>query len=220
MKIVDAITSIRLSAFRDMGDKNDQKALINYRSNIELSEALYPTLHILEVIVRNHLVEQINILKGPDWLINNRSWLGSIQIDMINKAEWKLRRAGKLVTSGGLVAELTLGFWASLTSNYYRHPIYGIWPNIPVKGVFPYSPTLQNKVTKISHELQRIKNLRNRVFHFESITTVKDLDYLYSATTDLIAWVSPEVTAYLKAFDRFPQTFTDFSKIPPRKFKW
>jgi hypothetical protein len=156
------------------------RAVKLYRANIQLSQAYYPLISVLEVALRNAIDIQVSkFFLDNDWLITQRAnfanhpamvykdkW-GNKQPDhffseKIYGAEQKLRYRGVNLTHGKLLAELMFGFWVKF---FDSSPIK-ILLAAPLKA-FKNPPPLPAKA--IHSHLTTILNLRNRISHSEPI---------------------------------------------------
>lgn len=204
--IFDELTMIfsqeRLGNYLSHTDCNDNKdaALLTYSWNIELSQALYPALQILEISLRNSLHKTFTEnFKTEFWF--NLSFLNQKEQSKINKAIKTLKNRKKTLTSGRIVAELSFGFWVSLFDIRYEHDQI-LWPK-SIKPTFPFLPKGQKTRQFLSRELNRIKLLRNRIFHYEPIWHLKDLTEQHDKIIYLIKCLSPSAANYLTTLDKF-----------------
>ena len=112
----------RLDGYLGHAKCNNSKsdALIAYSWNIELSQALYPALQILEITLRNSLHQALSTIFDTDhWF--ELSFLHEKERKQVDKAKDDLRKQKKRITSGRVVAELSFGFWTSLFDIRYEH---------------------------------------------------------------------------------------------------
>ena len=66
-KLAPSVSSVRLEAHRPSGG-SDVEMLINYFWNVELCKALYPSIHALEVSLRNSIHAAANDhYRTPFW---------------------------------------------------------------------------------------------------------------------------------------------------------
>ncbi|WP_052403135.1 hypothetical protein [Legionella massiliensis] len=100
-----------------------------------------------------------------------------------------LRKRNKSIEAGRIVAELSFGFWTSLFDIRYEHSQV-LWPKL-LKGTFQYLPKRQRTRAFLSRELNRIRFLRNRVFHHEPIWPWKDLAQQHQQILNLTNGLSP-----------------------------
>ncbi|MBI0447242.1 hypothetical protein D9600_15110 [Deinococcus sp. DB0503] len=154
----------RLSAY---AGATDQEKLTQYAKNVKLSEALYPVLQTLEVVLRNRVEEALQGQFGSAWysapdfqaLVTPRTW------DTVQKAIRDLDARRRTVSSGAVVAELSFGFWTHLFIGRYETGFYT--PNVGV--LLPYAPPSRRSRAYVQRELDMVRRLRNRVFHHEPI---------------------------------------------------
>jgi hypothetical protein len=208
--IFDDLTVIfsqeRLDGYLSHAHCNNSKneALIAYSWNIELSQTLYPALQILEITLRNSLHKTIsNHCQTEQWF--DLAFLHIKEQIKITKAKKTLKDKKKTLTPGRIVAELSFGFWVSLFDIRYEHD-QTLWPKL-IKPTFPYSPKGHRTRSFLSRELNRIKFLRNRVFHYEPIWHWKDLLDQYNSLTKLAKYISPSASEYLYILDQFPEIY-------------
>ena len=148
------------------GDFN--KALNHYKANIELSEAFYPLLSILEVGLRNNIDLQLKQKFNDDYWFENQEFIKIVsrfQVDRITEARNNILREKKIVTSGKIISELSFGFWTSLLDTKFERTL---WKNIRL--AFPNCPKNNRKRKTMSSKFNGIRKLRNRIFHHESIS--------------------------------------------------
>lgn len=98
--------------------KNDlSKAIAHYKSNILISESFYPLLAVLEIGLRNSIDFQlIKKFNDKEWF-DNKDFVKIVtrfQIDRISQARTNIHSEKKIITPGGIISELSFGFWTSL----------------------------------------------------------------------------------------------------------
>jgi len=198
---VDAMSSERLSGYHRKGQaESASHVLRRYLWNMQLSEALYPALNLLEVTLRNRLHTALNRHAGRD------DWYTVIALEpreaaAIQDAIALLVRQGKPVTAGGVVAELSFGFWCSLFDVRYEHG-QRLWPWLAT-AVFPFAPRHERQRKNLSRHINRIRKLRNRVFHYEPLWHWHDLADQHALAVNLLKWLNPDMADVLAAVDRF-----------------
>lgn len=210
--IFDELTVIfsqeRLDGYLGHAYCNNSKneALIAYSWNIELSQALYPALQILEITLRNSLHRAITEnFQTEQWF--ELSFLHEKEQAKINKAKKTIKDKKKTLTPGRIVAELSFGFWVSLFDIRYEHD-QTLWPKL-IKPTFPFLPKGQRTRNFLSRELNRIKFLRNRIFHYEPIWHWKDLSQQHDSISHLTNSLSPSAANYLTMLDQFKEVHTN-----------
>ena len=165
-----------------------------------LSEALYPTLQSVEVVLRNTIHEAARQHFGrEDWfddttIVNHRN-------DIVNltKAKETLRRTNKALEPSRIIAELGFGFWTSMLDRRYERIL---WPRL-IHDAFPYVPRRLRTRSTLSRRFHHIRQLRNRVFHHEPVWHWKDLARRHREILEAIAWVEPDVCKLVLSIDRF-----------------
>jgi hypothetical protein len=196
----------RLAAYRRHTTKGDD-ALALYISNLELSQALYIPLSILEVALRNAIHAQLSRKTGQD------NWYMTIHKHPILGAEWgkvsvALRDVSKknakdyIPGSGQVIAELMFGFWTGLFNAQYE---VELWANL--KHCFPRLPKRNRQRKTVETNLSPIRNLRNRVYHCEPICwNLTKLAQTHQRIHAVIYWIDPTLQEWLVQIDTFPST--------------
>lgn len=179
-----------------------EQAYARYRWNVQLCEALYPTLHCLEVALRNALHREIAAhYRSERWF--EEPWLAPRQHQQVAEAKSKLRDKRKPDDPGRVVAELSFGFWCGLFNRYYEHNKY-LWPSL-IKPVFPRLPSALRGIRTIEAALNDTRELRNRVFHHEPVWHWHDLATKHDLARRLVHGIAPSVGALLADLDRFSE---------------
>jgi hypothetical protein len=198
----------RLDGYLSHAQCNNSKsdALIAYSWNIELSQSLYPALQILEITLRNSLHQSLSINFNTEcWF--DLPFLHEREKKQIEQAKEDLRKENKKVKAGHVVAKLSFGFWTSLFDVRYEHGQV-LWPKL-LKPTFPGLSRIQRTRTYLSRELNRIRFLRNRIFHHEPIWHWKDLSNQHISLINLTSGLSPSASQYLNIFDQFQSVYAD-----------
>lgn len=213
--IVDALSAARLEPYLAAAEGDDGRALEYYRRNVLLCEAMYPTLHFLEVTLRNRFEILLIQRYGGDWYINpvlTQILAGLPAEKQLRDALNELKNRGRSLTSGGVVAELSFGFWTGLLGNRYRGKFSGpgrwiLFPRQPVPAKGTGSVSAFEK--SINAKLWNIRYLRNRVFHHEPIWADPGLARKYQDIRLLVSWICPEVLRWSdeSQLDRFPEIY-------------
>ena len=151
-----------------------------YKYNIQVSQALYPLISILEVALRNGIDRALlNHFKDNKWLLTQRHQFayhpsmvyedahGNMRSDSffaekLKKAEDKLSRYRVPVTHGKLLAELTFGFWVK----FFDANAIKVLRGAPLDA-FANKP--HKKLSLVHFHLNAIVALRNRIAHNEPI---------------------------------------------------
>ena len=158
----------KLYAQEQCGDEN--KYLNYYLKNIKESMKLYPYLSLLEVTLRNKIASHLNENFG-DWYNENSNFnqfiLQSRHSKFISEANSRLHEKDREIEKNAIISELTLGFWVTLFKKQYSEPI---WNRFKYKRLFS-GEWSKFSIAQIHHELEGIRFIRNRIFHYEQILT-------------------------------------------------
>jgi hypothetical protein len=171
------VSAQRIGAYR-RGEGNDEEVLARYLWNTALSEALYPSLHFLEVALRNVVFEAAAAAYPPDHAAS--SWLErpgvlhDAERRTVHAARQRLGRRGVPCEPCRLVAELSFGFWTALFDVRYEQDRV-LWPRLFAQKIFAHAPRQKRSRKALSPLLNRVRHLRNRAFHYEPIWHWGDL---------------------------------------------
>ena len=92
-----------------------------------------------------------------------------------------------------------MGFWVSLFNAEYEK---FLWKDL--RRAFPNIPKHKRQRKTISAPLNKIRSLRNRVYHNEAISwNLTRLSYLHDIIVEVISWMSPILPIWLKRVDRY-----------------
>lgn len=208
-------------------------ALQHYQQNILLSEALYPGLQLLEVVLRNRFEIALLARYGSAWY-QSPSFLNDLTVGrhtsnaltheerQLQNVLSQLNATGKALASGRVVAELNFGFWTGLLGTAYKSKFWGpAWSTlvphqdwISKERVSQDLPRLEKTIRRM---LRDIRHLRNRIFHHEPVWNDSKLWSKYQDLRTLIQWMEPEILAWSDAtrVDRFPGVFQQLKGIQP-----
>ncbi len=188
------------------------RAAADYASNVLLSEAMVPMLNVLEIALRNGIHARLSGLYGrADWW---EAWAGDPAFTWQNKevgsAKAKLVRRHEPQTPDKVLAELTFGFWTSLFNVQFQAVL---WKDLRL--VFARCPKPQRQRHNISAALNRIRDLRNRIFHHEPLLwLIPTLLEQHQIGVTVINWVDPELGQWLGNHDRLPAVWADWTSRP------
>jgi hypothetical protein len=173
---------------------NDRRlALKLYEWNTGLSESFYGLLQGLEVALRNAMhTAMSNAYQRQDWY--EMCPLSDPHKDTIRKAKARILGDNKSLVPGKVVSELTFGFWVVLTSPPYAQ---SLWDKFLHKA---FVKKLGRKA--IHKRLDKIRKLRNRVAHHESILD-RNLKDDFSLIVQTVHWICPVTAEWLKANNSF-----------------
>jgi hypothetical protein len=198
-------SAARLGRYKKARGGDTVKAASDYTHNLLLSEAMLPTLNVLEISLRNGIHTHLTRLYNrPDWW---ESWVGNPKFSWQNKEVLKVKnsllRRKEPQTPDKILAEMTFGFWTSL---FNANLASILWKDLRL--VFPRCPKNHRQRHNISKALNQIRDLRNRIFHHEPLLwlTPSLLDQ-HNLGTTVLNWVDPEITIWLGGNDRLPITW-------------
>lgn len=190
--------------------QDENRAITHYQCNLKLSEAMYPSLSVLEVTLRNSLCRELRTMTGrDDWyaVFPNTPGLANLN-KYITQASKRISGRHEQVTPSKIIAELTLGFWVSLLNSEYEKVL---WKDL--RRAFPYMPKQLKQRKNVSAPLNRFRTFRNRVFHNESICWNLDhVTNLHNEFITLLGWMNKDVPGWLALSDRFEDVTRCISK--------
>lgn len=196
--VVAHLTPERLTRYLAATSGDTKRAIDLYVWNTAISSAFYGPLQTLEVGLRNGLHAALCTSFGPTWhdapaflALDTPDGLASD----IQKAKDDLLERGKPVDTPHLVAILTFGFWAQLTSSRFETDLW-----LPcLHRAFPNYIAVEKQSLRrspISKKIKKLNDFRNRIAHHEPIfhyTLVNRYELILSLCswmyTDLRDWV-------------------------------
>ncbi|MBP9674594.1 MAG: Abi family protein [Bacteriovoracaceae bacterium] len=194
--IEELISSERLEGYRSYSHNHLDARLIRYNYNIEMSRSFYAPLNILEVSLRNTLHKAFSdYLKDQHWLLKyeSHSIIQKSEQHKIREAVDKLIRKKRTLEDCRIIAELSFSFWVNL----YDRPYLEIHKS-NIRTQFPEATNSQRDIFKIKKSLREIRNLRNRIFHYEPIWHWTNLGTYHHQIKELISWMNRDLL--LKSF--------------------
>ncbi len=193
------ISEQRLEAYRN--GYNDLETMARCLWNAALSEAFYPSLLHLEVGLRNSMYRAGTLaFRDPLWF--KHSFLCDRCQEDVGVAEYELNRARKDSTDPGrIIAELKFGFWTRLFSRHYE---FILWNNGTfISAAFPNAHRRLRVRSKLAARFDRIRNFRNRIFHYEKILNYNFPQH-HADILETMSWFDPSLNQVNAIIDRFP----------------
>lgn len=243
--ITKFISAARLHKYESVSNSNKQ-ALKLYHANLRLSQAFYPLLSLLEVMIRNAIdVEFTRYFNDNNWLQNQRRgfmidpnltythWntgriiTNSFLKDEVNKAIKNIRKSRVIVTNSKIIADLKFGFWIALFDSTH----YAILNGLPIR-IFSNLPTGASRQS-VDRTLTRIRDFRNRLYHNEPIIFSKDsagnpvydltnASMVYHDIQDVFSWFGLNFTDWTKRINNIDlelkRTEYVFNHYPSKKY--
>lgn len=199
-----ALSSNRLEPYLSQSTQPDMDAaLATYLWNLALCESLYPSLHGIEVSLRNSIHDTASSKFGSEF------WFTS---HLVGREKETIEQIGNDFSSrkieanpGKYIAECNFGFWVNLFNGEYEQIL---WRSL-IREVFPYAPRRSSTRRTIRSRLDSIRRLRNRVFHFEPVWRLTDLRQKHLDILETIGCINPTFREMTVLVDRFPQVFDD-----------
>ncbi len=196
-----AFSQHRLNKYLLFHNGDKEKAMQHYKFNIYLSQAMYTSLSVFEVTLRNALSNELQIMsKDVSWIdtICQNPNLLDFHSD-IDHAIKQISNRHEPVTVNKVIAELNLGFWVMLLNSKYENIL---WKHL--RKAFPNLPKKDRKRKTVSRICNLIRNFRNRIFHNEAICW--NLEYVKKLHGDLVeavSWINKDVASWLVSIDKF-----------------
>ena len=196
-EIKSFISHPRFNIYLEEANYNTNAAYQLYLINIELSEALYPALSLLEISLRNAIHQKLKEYFKDDFWFKNK--LPKEFQTAIQRAEQKIQFHQKPVTADGIIAELNFGFWNRLFNRYHAQLLWK-----PLRTIFVHLPKQEKQRKNIDESLHRIRNIRNRVYHYEPIfRNFSYLEAVYQEIRMFLFWLHQSLPTILNKVDRF-----------------
>jgi hypothetical protein len=179
-------STARMNTYRLIVNNNEQAARKLYQWNVEVSAALYESLMLLEVALRNTLdltLKNINstladkngTLHTSEWLLDpNQLISGIVSGQEVQNAKTRVQHMHRSPSHDDILAQMTFGTWRYLLPSKGNSKKILLW-NIGLKNAF----SLTNySVQQFSKDVQWLNVARNRIAHGEPL-----LDKNYAKNT-------------------------------------
>ena len=200
-KVFEKIVEKKLSLYYDklFIGKESEKYIEDYSNRTNNS-----SLNNINYLLEN---QQNRIKQYPDFLIKEQ--LDENQIYHIIDAKYKITKRKENINSGKITAELTFGFWAKLFNAKYE---LLLWK--PLRLSFPNMPKSIRQRHKLSAPINRIRNLRNRIYHYEPIIWhIETVEKQIAECYDLLNWINADLPEFAREFDSIHTTIDKINKI-------
>lgn len=186
-RIPHILSEPRFTTYLKHANNDRLVALHLYQWNIEVSAALIVPLHLVEVSLRNAVVEILEAVHTHNWPWNqgfirrlpNPLKGYSPQRNLVDEAQ-------RHSSMGKVVAELKFVFWQKMFTARHDERLW----NHHLRRVFPNAPssmTVAQLREQIYADVEIIRQLRNRIAHHEPIFT-RDLAQEYRCMLKIITW--------------------------------
>ena len=168
-----------------------------------LCESLYPALNSFEIALRNGIhLSAVGRFGCEHWFSGR---LKTQEGELLNRLRHRIDPTGvNPIAAAEVVGGLSLGFWVNLFKGRYERIL---WPRL-LRKVFPHATKRQSTRELLYRRLNRIRRLRNYVFHHEPIWHWGDLPQQHHQILETIGWISPAMLAMTEMLDRFLSVYT------------
>ena len=165
-----------------------------YKKNIMLCRKFYTKLHYFEIIFRNAIDSALTLyVNGGDWI--NLLPLDKDSQHKITEVKNRLSKQNKQIIHDRIISELTVGVWTTLFSKRYTQCKF---QSFLVKKVFKDCPKRQRNIKNIQIYVNEIREIRNRVCHYENIIHYADINQKYQIIQTCISWISTDLAPIVK----------------------
>lgn len=209
-KLQSWFSSQRFRKFEAYMEGDTSKAEDLYKDNILLSEALYPVLSVFEVALRNAIhIELENYHGKEDWYEEWRFYPDLRgPLELIESAIVQIQDRQENINPGKIIAEMTLGFWISLFNARYERKLWK-----PLRLCFKQMPKNRRQRHVVSSNLNKIRALRNRIYHYEPICwNLNALEANYQLIITTLGWIDQDLVTWSKDIDGFPEALDEIRK--------
>lgn len=193
--MVGLLSAPRMSTYLSASGKDVERAVELYRWNLDISMALFESIHYLEVATRNRIDVALTALAGPglDWLDAPATVpLNPGTLRRIGQARVQASRHGRTPTHGHVIAEITFGFWPYLFAANYN---LSLWAPA-LKSAFPRASR-----SDLQSRLSDVADLRNRIGHHEPLIAL-DVVTEYERILELAEHIEPRLGWWIDSTSR------------------
>lgn len=185
------------------GDRTLARRL--YTWNLAASSALWGPIHVLEIVVRNALHDQlVERSERGDWWADPHIHLCRNEREAIDSVIATLERRGAAdPSSDQVVAATSFGLWVGLTGEgIARDRVLSYETTLWQPRLHKAFPHRENRRRKYIHaKLDAVRILRNRIAHHEPIYCAP-LQNLYDDVLEIAAMVHPEARQFIESHSR------------------
>jgi hypothetical protein len=200
-----------------------------YEWNVAVSGAFFELIAHVEVALRNAVDDIMGPLEVPasaridvrrGWWFASPTFLEDSDLDFYTTARRHLGKKADTAPRDKLLASITFGFWTNLFNPGYedlfrKHLVYA----------FPHRPRAFKR-SAVQTNVIALRNLRNRIAHHQAIFDLP-LQERYEQAMEILAWISPELRAWVDAtcrvsslLDHAPAAAPSTAVIVPARKAW
>jgi hypothetical protein len=214
--VVAHLSEPRLRPYLAATNGNVKEALRLYQWNIDLSGAVYETLHVFEVVLRNAMDAQLSIWNATqtdastrrahalDWLMDPAPLLirlaGADIAQAANRAHAALRTGkpgGRVPGHPDVLTQLSFGTWRFLLPS--NDPGRELLWNQALNAAFPH---LDVPPTRLVKQVDGVYRLRNRVAHLEPLLRSGAVQDQIKAMRAVLSAINPEIENWFTSRQR------------------
>ncbi|MCL2464497.1 MAG: Abi family protein [Micrococcales bacterium] len=190
------VSAQRLTKYRQA---TDPVAL--YEWNAELGAAVFELTGHAEVLLRNAIHGQLAARSETlAWYDDPYYRFNAQTRNDITKAKARAGAHGRRLTPGGVLAELTFGFWRYMLSATYQTTV---WPR--ASHAFQGLPRSQRSRAVIERQMLSINDIRNRIAHQEPVFSLPSAR-LEADIVMLAVEIDPVAGAWIASVSRVATT--------------
>lgn len=202
-----SLNQVRLESYRRSGD-SDVDLIATYLWNVALGESLHPSLQVVEVALRNALHDEISkrhglLSSGQSSWFDEKMYFSADQVRGLESIRHRYNRDGTYQPSDNQIVSATnMGFWTAVLSAAYERRIWQPLGFNMLWDVFPYAPRGMS-LSDHHKAFDDIRQLRNRVNHYERICHRADLVAAHAHIYEAISWMNLRLMTIVDSTDRF-----------------
>ena len=194
--VIEFLSQARMAKYLTDSDGGFELALDRYTQDLGTANALLLWIHLVEVGLRNALVNQL----AQSFAIESADWPTAIEPLLVAKDKTSLDVAKKRITNNRkditpdrMTEALPMTFWVNLLAKHYETSIWT--PSLRKAFVNLHKPNR----AQVHDRAYEIYQLRNHLAH-QGLVGSNDLARLTNLMSEFISWFSPEGHAWaLKA---------------------
>ena len=201
------LSAKRIETYYKLFKSDKTKAIEYYQLNTKISEAFYPMLANLEIVLRNSVHQSFSIrFKTENWFeILDFQEL----VDQVNIAKSKITKNRQQLSCDKIVAELTFGFWTSLFNKQYAKLFWR-----PLMFALKELDNKHKDRDKIAYKLNQVRKFRNRIFHYEPICNdLLALKVNHNNIIDLLNWLDKDLLDWTLTIENFEKLYKRASEL-------
>jgi hypothetical protein len=207
----NSLSAERLTPYLDLAEKDRAYAIRLYEWNTRISESLYSLTQGLEITLRNRVNRVLcEAFAQENW------WdicaLATKQVSDIDEATKRIYYDGYDPVPNRIVAELMFGFWVSLFGTDYAQQVFD-------KHLWKCFPARRMGRKHVAKTLRKVRFLRNRVAHHESVIgkvgQERDLRKDVQSIIQLIYSICPITAKWVTANSSFDYQYDNRPTKPP-----